>query len=443
MVAAFDYCLYGRGGAAPVDRHRDARAGRRRRTSTTCTPTRGSRWRPPRTARQLTRECFGDRVVWVPWRRPGFQLGLDIAAIRDEEPAGDRGASSAATASPPGAPPARSARRNSLEIIRTAQRFLAERGRRRAVRPGRARQRAAARGRAAGQGGRDLPDAARAGLHRRPPGRPLHRQRRRARLPGPARSCARWPRWAPPARTTSCARRSRRWSSTCPATATAEEIDDRLRELHAALPGGLPGLLRAARRPPTSPPMRGADPAIVLVPGVGMFCFGRDKQTARVAGEFYVNAINVMRGAEAVSTYAPIPESEKFRIEYWALEEAKLARMPKPKPLATRVALRHRRGVRASARPSPSGSRPRAPAWSSPTSTRRRPAEAAAVDRVRRRRGRASPPTCPTRRAVAAALRGRRARVRRGGPGGQQRRPVDLQAAAGDHRRRTGTCSTT
>jgi rhamnulose-1-phosphate aldolase/alcohol dehydrogenase len=84
--------------------------------------------------------------------------------------------------------------------------------------------------------------------------------------------------------------------------------------------------------------MRGADPAIVLVPGVGMFSFGKDKQTARVAGEFYVNAINVMRGAEAVSTYAPIDESEKFRIEYWALEEAKLQRMPKPKPLATRVA---------------------------------------------------------------------------------------------------------
>jgi rhamnulose-1-phosphate aldolase/alcohol dehydrogenase len=85
--------------------------------------------------------------------------------------------------------------------------------------------------------------------------------------------------------------------------------------------------------------MRGADPAIVLVPGVGMFSFGKDKQTARVAGEFYVNAINVMRGAEAVSTYAPIPESEKFRIEYWALEEAKLRRMPRPKPLAGRVAL--------------------------------------------------------------------------------------------------------
>jgi rhamnulose-1-phosphate aldolase/alcohol dehydrogenase len=84
--------------------------------------------------------------------------------------------------------------------------------------------------------------------------------------------------------------------------------------------------------------MRGADPAIVLVPGVGMFSFGATSQTARVAGEFYVNAINVMRGAEAISTYAPIPEAEKFRIEYWSLEEAKLARLPRPRPLATKVA---------------------------------------------------------------------------------------------------------
>jgi rhamnulose-1-phosphate aldolase/alcohol dehydrogenase len=85
--------------------------------------------------------------------------------------------------------------------------------------------------------------------------------------------------------------------------------------------------------------MRGADPLVVLVPGIGMFSYGKDKQTARVAGEFYLNAINVMRGAEGVSTYAPIDEAEKFRIEYWALEEAKLQRMPKPRPLATRIAL--------------------------------------------------------------------------------------------------------
>src|SRR4029079_11000411 len=88
-----------------------------------------------------------------------------------------------------------------------------------------------------------------------------------------------------------------------------------------------------------SPPMRGADPAIILVPGVGMFSSGRDKQTARVAGEFYLNAINVMRGAEAISTYAPIDEREKFRIEYWALEEAKLQRRPHPRRHAGRIAL--------------------------------------------------------------------------------------------------------
>ena len=90
---------------------------------------------------------------------------------------------------------------------------------------------------------------------------------------------------------------------------------------------------------PDSPPMRGADPAIVLVPGVGMFSYGKDKQTARVAGEFYVNAIHVMRGAEALSRYRPIDEREKFSIEYWALEEAKLRRLPKPKRHTGRIAL--------------------------------------------------------------------------------------------------------
>jgi rhamnulose-1-phosphate aldolase/alcohol dehydrogenase len=90
---------------------------------------------------------------------------------------------------------------------------------------------------------------------------------------------------------------------------------------------------------PGSPARRGAAPAIVLVPGIGMFSFGADKQTARVAGEFYVNAINVMRGAEGVSTYAPVDEADKFAVEYWILEEQKLQRRPKPKPLAGRIAL--------------------------------------------------------------------------------------------------------
>ena len=88
-----------------------------------------------------------------------------------------------------------------------------------------------------------------------------------------------------------------------------------------------------------SPAMRDANPVIILYPGVGMFSFAKDKQTARVAAEFYINAINVMRGAEAISSYTSLPKQEAFNIEYWLLEEAKLQRMPKPKSLSGRVAL--------------------------------------------------------------------------------------------------------
>jgi rhamnulose-1-phosphate aldolase/alcohol dehydrogenase len=88
-----------------------------------------------------------------------------------------------------------------------------------------------------------------------------------------------------------------------------------------------------------SPAIRDANPVVILYPGVGMFTFAKDKQTARVAAEFYINAINVMRGAEAVSEYTSLPRQEAFNIEYWLLEEAKLQRMPKPKPLSGRVAL--------------------------------------------------------------------------------------------------------
>jgi rhamnulose-1-phosphate aldolase/alcohol dehydrogenase len=90
---------------------------------------------------------------------------------------------------------------------------------------------------------------------------------------------------------------------------------------------------------PNSPAMRDSNPVVILYPGVGMFTFAKDKQTARVAAEFYTNAINVMRGSEAVSEYTSLPRQEAFDIEYWLLEEAKLQRMPKPKPLNGRVAL--------------------------------------------------------------------------------------------------------
>jgi len=88
-----------------------------------------------------------------------------------------------------------------------------------------------------------------------------------------------------------------------------------------------------------SPAMRDANPVVILWPGVGMFTFAVNKQTARVAAEFYINAINVMRGAEAISQYTSLPAQEAFNIEYWLLEEAKLQRMPKPKSLSGRIAL--------------------------------------------------------------------------------------------------------
>jgi rhamnulose-1-phosphate aldolase/alcohol dehydrogenase len=90
---------------------------------------------------------------------------------------------------------------------------------------------------------------------------------------------------------------------------------------------------------PNSPAIRDANPVVIIYPGVGMFTFAKDKQTARVAAEFYTNAINVMKGAEAISSYTSLPRQEAFNIEYWLLEEAKLQRMPKPKALSGRIAL--------------------------------------------------------------------------------------------------------
>lgn len=335
MVAAFDYCLHGRGGAAPsidtamhglVDAaHVDH-----------LHPDSGIALACAADGEKLTAECFGDKVVWVPWRRPGFQLGLDIAAIKEANPQavgcvlGGHGVTAWGATS-------EECEANSLHIIRTAEDFLAEKGRAEPFGPvtggyeplpeEERRARAAALAphiRAIASA--DLPQVG-------------HFTDTEAVLDFLSRS--EHPRLA--ALGTSCPdhflrTKVRPLVLDLPAGAPLEDAVARLTELHTEY--------RAEYRAyyerhavPGSPAMRGADPAIVLVPGVGMFSFGKDKQTARVAGEFYVNAINVMRGAEAVSSYSPIEESEKFRIEYWELEEAKLRRMPAPKPLATRVAL--------------------------------------------------------------------------------------------------------
>ncbi len=334
MVAAFDYCLHGRGGAAPsIDTamHGLIEAGHVDHLH----PDSGIALATAADGEALTRRCFGDRVAWVDWRRPGFQLGLDMAAVRRDHPdaigaiLGGHGITAWGDTS-------EECEARSLEIIRTAEQFIVDNGRPEPFGPLTA-------------GFEALPEPER---HARAAAllplvrglastdRPMvgHYTDSEVVLAFLAR--AEHPRLA--ALGTSCPdhflrTKVRPMVLDLPATADLAEVFARIRELH--------GTYRADYRAyyerhatPESPPMRGADPAIVLVPGVGMFSFGANKQTARVAGEFYVNAINVMRGAESLSTYAPIAESEKFRIEYWALEEAKLARMPAPRPLAGRVA---------------------------------------------------------------------------------------------------------
>ncbi|QCB26053.1 bifunctional aldolase/short-chain dehydrogenase [Streptomyces sp. SS52] len=335
MVAAFDYCLHGKGGAAPsIDTamHGLVEAAHVDHLH----PDSGIALACAADGEKLTAECFGDTVVWVPWRRPGFQLGLDIAAVKEANPRaigcvlGGHGITAWGDTS-------EECERNSLHIIRTAEAFLAERGKAEPFGPVVAgyealpederRERAAALAPyVRGLASKDRPQVG-------------HFTDTDVVLDFLAR--AEHPRLA--ALGTSCPdhflrTKVRPLVLDLPPSAPLDETVARLKELHAAYREEYAAYYRRHAEP-NSPAMRGADPAIVLVPGVGMFSFGKDKQTARVAGEFYVNAINVMRGAEGVSTYAPIEESEKFRIEYWALEEAKLRRMPRPKALATRVAL--------------------------------------------------------------------------------------------------------
>ena len=118
---------------------------------------------------------------------------------------------------------------------------------------------------------------------------------------------------------------------------TIETLADSLDALLAAYRDDYSAYYQRCKRP-NSPAMRDPNAVIYLVPGVGMLSFAKDKATARIASEFYVNAINVMRGASGVSSYVGLPEQEAFDIEYWLLEEAKLQRMPKPKSLAGRIA---------------------------------------------------------------------------------------------------------
>jgi len=284
---------------------------------------------------ELTSTIFGDRVVWIPWRRPGFQLGLDIAAVKDSHPKavgcilGGHGITAWGDTSD-------EVESHSQWIISTAQDYINTHGKTEPF------------GRVVDER-RTLPENARhskaaalapflraiASRDQRMVGHFIDSE-----VVSEFLECDKLFTLAQLG--TSCPDHFLRTKIKplvldLPAEAPIDDCVNRLEQLHEQY-----RLDYAAyydrHVTADSPPMRGKDPAIILVPGVGMFSYGINKQTARVAGEFYVNAINVMRGAESLSTYSPIPESEKFRIEYWALEEAKLQRLPAPKRHAGRVA---------------------------------------------------------------------------------------------------------
>jgi rhamnulose-1-phosphate aldolase/alcohol dehydrogenase len=334
MVAAFDYCLHGKGGAAPsidTSMHGLVDAAHVDHLH----PDSGIAIATSADGPALTEKIFGEKVVWVPWRRPGFQLGLDIAAIKHDNPAavgcilGGHGITAWGETS-------EECERNSLWIIDTAAAYIAENGSSDpfgAVVDGyeplpESERRAKAAALAPTIRGIASHDRVMVGHFDDSP-EVLEFLSREKLLPLAALG-------------TSCPDHFLRTKVKpmvldLPGTASIEQSLTRLRELHGSYRADYQAYYDA-HATADSPAIRGADPLIVLVPGVGMFSYGANKQTARVAGEFYRNAINVMRGAESLSTYAPISDAEKFRIEYWALEEAKLQRMPQPKTHQGRIA---------------------------------------------------------------------------------------------------------
>lgn len=334
MVAAFDFCAHGTGGAAPsIDTAMHALVDADHVDH--LHPDSGIAIATAVDGKALTSTIFGDKVVWVPWRRPGFQLGLDIAAIKAKNPEaigcilGGHGITAWGDSS-------EQCEKNSLWIIRTAEKYIKKYG---------------------------SPEPFGPVIKEFTPLSPTARKARAAALSPVIRGLASTDRRmvghfsdAPEVLDflsrskhsklaqlgTSCPdhflrTKVRPMVLDLPPSADLETVIARLHKLHASYRAAYTKYYEKYRDA-DSPAMRGADPLIVLIPGVGMFSYGADKKTARVAGEFYLNAINVMRGAEALSTYRPISEREKFRIEYWALEEAKLQRLPKPASHATRVA---------------------------------------------------------------------------------------------------------
>ncbi|HHV68791.1 MAG TPA: bifunctional rhamnulose-1-phosphate aldolase/short-chain dehydrogenase, partial [Ochrobactrum intermedium] len=286
-------------------------------------------------SRELTAEIFGDEIGWLPWRRPGFQLGLDLEAFVKANPDA-RGVVLESHGLFTWADDAKTCYETTLAIINKAIEWLDQKTAGKAAFGGAAAQSLAASERRA-IAARLMPEIR--GLIGKDERKLGHFDDQ-----DPVLEFVNSNNLHPLAAL----------GTSCPDHFLRTKIRPLVVDFDPAKPdvdavvAGLEGALEAYRadyrryyeacRHDNSPRMRDPNPVIFLIPGVGMLSFARDKATARIAGEFYVNAINVMRGASGVSEYQGLPEQEAFDIEYWLLEEAKLQRMPKPKSLAGRIA---------------------------------------------------------------------------------------------------------
>ncbi|WP_435657343.1 bifunctional rhamnulose-1-phosphate aldolase/short-chain dehydrogenase [Brucella pituitosa] len=286
-------------------------------------------------SRELTAEIFGDDIGWLPWRRPGFQLGLDLEAFVKSNPRA-KGVVLESHGLFTWANDAKTCYETTLAIINKAIEWLDRKTSSKAAFGGAVAQSLDASERRA-IAARLMPEIR--GLISKDERKLGHFDDQDAVL-----EFVNAKDLQPLARL----------GTSCPDHFLRTKIRPLVIDFNPAKPdidgivAGLEASLEAYRADYTryyesckhnnSPKMRDPNPVIFLIPGVGMLSFARDKATARIAGEFYVNAINVMRGASAVSEYQGLPEQEAFDIEYWLLEEAKLQRMPKPKSLAGRIA---------------------------------------------------------------------------------------------------------
>lgn len=334
MVEAFDFCGHGKGGATPsIDTAMHALVEANHVDH--LHPDSGIAIATAVDGKELTSTIFGAAVVWVPWRRPGFQLGLDIAELKRRNPEaigcilGGHGITAWGDTS-------EQCEKNSLWMIRTAEKYIANNGSKEPFGPV-VKENAPLKEKARRERAQALAplirglvstDRAMVGhFTDAPVVLDFLSRARHSELAKLGTSCP----------DHFLRTKVRPMVLDLPPTADLDTTRQRLKKLHSDYRAAYTRYYTKFADS-SSPAMRGADPLIVLIPGVGMFSWGPDKKTARVASEFYINAINVMRGAEALSTYRPISEKEKFRIEYWSLEEAKLQRLPKPKSHASRVA---------------------------------------------------------------------------------------------------------